>query len=104
MARFTGPSAGPNGLKPCPFCMSSGISSRRNASICHWGEPYHTESVPQNMSRRPARPYVLASGDTVRLVWKEFDGEATVVKFMTSSDDGHLLHAPRRARVPAPKV
>ena len=28
--------------------MSSGISSRRIASICHCGEPYHTESVPQS--------------------------------------------------------
>jgi hypothetical protein len=27
--------------------MSSGISRRRIASICHCGEPYHTESVPQ---------------------------------------------------------
>ena len=47
MARFTGLSAGPRGLKPCFFCMSSGISSRRIASICHWGEPYQRESVPQ---------------------------------------------------------
>ena len=29
------------------FCISAGISSRRKASICHWGEPYHTESLPQ---------------------------------------------------------
>ncbi len=29
MALFTGPSAAPSGLKPCFFCMSSGISSRR---------------------------------------------------------------------------
>ena len=28
---------GPSGLNPYFFCISSGISSRRRASICHWG-------------------------------------------------------------------
>src|SRR5215470_13020598 len=37
--------------------MSSGISSRRNASICHCGEPYQTESVPQNTWSCP-RPLI----------------------------------------------
>jgi hypothetical protein len=37
----------------------------------------------------------LASGDTVSLVWKEFDGEVTVVKLMTSSDDGVSWSAPK---------
>jgi hypothetical protein len=45
-------------------------------------------------ARRPARPYLLASGHTVRLVWKEFDGEVTVVKQMTSTDDGASWSAP----------
>src|SRR2546422_6812765 len=29
------------------FCLSAGISSRRRASICHCGEPWKTESLPQ---------------------------------------------------------
>ena len=29
----------PSGAKPCLRCMSSGISSRLKASICHCGEP-----------------------------------------------------------------
>src|SRR5262249_48041969 len=45
-------------------------------------------------ARRPAWPYLLASGHTVRLVWKEFDGEVTVVKQMTSIDDGASWSAP----------
>jgi hypothetical protein len=45
-------------------------------------------------ARRPARPYLLASGHTVRLVWKEFDGEVTVVKHMVSVDDGASWSAP----------
>src|SRR5438128_2481268 len=35
IALLTIPSAGPSGAKPCFFCMSSGISRRRSASICH---------------------------------------------------------------------
>src|SRR5207247_1809615 len=35
IAVLTIPSAGPSGAKPCVFCMSSGISRRRSASICH---------------------------------------------------------------------
>src|SRR5262249_38625583 len=30
-----------------------GISSRRIASICHCGDPYHTESVPQSTWSTP---------------------------------------------------
>src|SRR5881628_3166875 len=44
---FTRPLAGPRGANPYFFCMSSGISSRRRASICHCGEPWKTESLPQ---------------------------------------------------------
>src|SRR5437870_13160781 len=50
---LTSPSAGPSGAKLCFFCMSSGISRRRNASICHWGDPYHTESLPQTTWSAP---------------------------------------------------
>ena len=47
-------SAGPSGAKPYFFCKSSGISSRRNASICHCGDPYKTESVPHTTWSRPS--------------------------------------------------
>src|SRR5207249_760606 len=50
---LTSPSAGPSGAKLCFFCMSSGISRRRSASICHWGDPYHTESLPQTTWSAP---------------------------------------------------
>jgi hypothetical protein len=50
---------------------------------------YFTVPLPVgDPSRRAARPYLAASGKTVRLVWKEFDGEVTSVKLMSSSDDG----------------
>src|SRR5207302_8090353 len=57
IALLTIPSAGPRGAKLYFFCISGGISSRRNASICHCGEPYHTESVPQTTWSRP-RPLI----------------------------------------------
>src|SRR2546425_464091 len=53
IALLTIPSAGPSGAKPCFFCMSSGISRRRSASICHCGDPYHTESLPQTTWSAP---------------------------------------------------
>src|SRR4029450_13825044 len=46
-------SAPPRAGKPYFFCMSSGISSRRMASICHCGDPYQTESVPHMMWSAP---------------------------------------------------
>jgi hypothetical protein len=60
------------------------------------GGAHFTAPLPiGDLSRRPARPYVLASGHTVWLVWKEFDGEATSVKLMTSSDDGDSWSRPK---------
>jgi hypothetical protein len=44
--------------------------------------------------RRAARPYVFAQGDKVWLVWKEFDGEATVVRMRASGDDGVTWSSP----------
>jgi hypothetical protein len=52
------------------------------------GEHFTVPLPVGDPSRRAARPYLAASGKTVRLVWKEFDGEVTSVKLMSSSDDG----------------
>ena len=41
-----------------------------------------------------ARPYLLATGNKVWLVWKEFDGTNTVVRAMMSSDDGATWSSP----------
>jgi hypothetical protein len=43
---------------------------------------------------RAERPAVMASGARVWLAWKEFDGEATAVKLMMSSDAGASWTAP----------
>ena len=46
MADFTSPSGAPSGANLLFFCISTGISSLRKASICHCGDPYQTESLP----------------------------------------------------------
>jgi hypothetical protein len=48
-------------------------------------------SVPRALSkldRQPARPYLLASGSALHLVWKEFDGTKAVVRWQVSHDSG----------------
>ena len=42
-------------LSSCDLLRSdSGIVKRRNASICHWGEPHQIESVPQSTWSAPS--------------------------------------------------
>lgn len=45
--------------------------------------------------RQVSRPFVYAGGDAVYLAWKEFDGERTEVRAMTSNDAGKSWGAPR---------
>lgn len=58
------------------------------------GEHFATPTPIGDHARRPARPFLLTSGHTVRLVWKEFDGEVTAIKQITSTDDGASWSAP----------
>ena len=56
-------------------------------------------SVPVNFGNfnaQAAHPNVLSLGQRVFIVWKEFDGEATVVKLMHSSDGGKSWLAPTK--------
>ena len=43
----------------------------------------------------PSRPFVLAGPHDVSMVWKEFDGDKTVVNLMVSRDDGANWSKPR---------
>lgn len=45
--------------------------------------------------RNASRPYVLAAPQGTAMVWKEFDGETTTVKLMTSGDDGNNWSTPK---------
>ncbi|MBL6617267.1 MAG: exo-alpha-sialidase, partial [Reyranella sp.] len=48
-------------------------------------------SAPRPLSkpdRQPSRPYLLANGPALHLVWKEFDGNKVVVRWQVSHDSG----------------
>ncbi len=45
--------------------------------------------------RSPSRPYVAAGPRELAMVWKEFDGEKSSVRLMTSADDGRNWTPPR---------
>ena len=48
-------------------------------------------SAPRALSspdRQPARPYLLANGKAMHLVWKEFDGTKVEVRWQASHDSG----------------
>ena len=46
-------------------------------------------------AHQPSRPFILASNGAVWMVWKEFNGEESVVNVMQSSDDGVIWSKPR---------
>src|SRR5260370_18114715 len=43
--------------------------------------------------RQPARPYLLANGPALHLVWKEFDGTKAQVRWQLSHDSGRTWSA-----------
>jgi len=55
-------------------------------------------SQPRPLSaanRQPSRPYLLANGPALHLVWKEFDGDKVAVRWQVSHDSGRQWSAPR---------
>lgn len=46
-------------------------------------------------SRQPSRPYLLAKGPALHLVWKEFDGDKVAVRWQVSHDSGRQWSAAR---------
>ena len=45
-------------------------------------------------NRQPARPYLLANGSALHLVWKEFDGDKVAVRWQVSHDSGRQWSPP----------
>ena len=54
--------------------------------------------------RNPSHPSLIAAGDTLWLVWKEFDGEKTTVPAMISRDNGSSWSTPIVAAETAARV
>lgn len=59
------------------------------------GQTFSAPLAIGDPKRAPSRPYVLAAAKRLAMVWKEFDGERTTVRLMTSADDGRSWAQPR---------
>jgi hypothetical protein len=57
--------------------------------------PFTSPRALSSSQRQPARPYLLANGRALHLVWKEFDGERTRVRWEVSRDSGRSWSAPQ---------
>lgn len=57
--------------------------------------PYSQPRPLSAANRQPARPYLLANGQALHLVWKEFDGAKVAVRWQASHDSGRQWSATR---------
>jgi hypothetical protein len=57
--------------------------------------PYSQPRPLSAADRQPARPYLLANGSALHLVWKEFDGDKVAVRWQVSNDGGRQWSQPR---------
>jgi hypothetical protein len=72
--------------------------ARKGLFYAHSRDGGKTFSVPSAIGdpkRSPSRPFVLAGPHGLTIAWKEFDGEKTTVKLMTSGDDGVSWTTPK---------
>jgi hypothetical protein len=65
------------------------------ARSANGGQMFSEPMALGRSDRSASRPYVLASASGGAIVWKEFDGEKTVVKLIRSGDDGENWSQPR---------
>ncbi|OYW95995.1 MAG: glycosyl hydrolase, partial [Pseudomonadales bacterium 32-61-5] len=57
--------------------------------------PFGAPRALSTSRRQPARPYLLANGTALHLVWKEFDGTKSTVRWQVSHDSGRTWSDPR---------
>jgi len=55
--------------------------------------PYGQPRALSGANRQPSRPYLLANGQALHLVWKEFDGAKVAVRWQMSTDGGRKWSA-----------
>ncbi len=70
------------------FTQGSARSGTFYARSSDQGRQYSTPRALGNAQAQPGRPYLLARGQEVWLVWKEFDGKRAAVFMQYSGDDG----------------
>jgi hypothetical protein len=59
------------------------------------GKSFSAPFAIGDAKRSASRPYLLAGPHGLTMAWKEFDGEKTTVKLMTSGDDGETWTKPK---------
>jgi len=59
------------------------------------GKSFSAPFAIGDAKRSASRPYLLAGPRGLTMAWKEFDGEKTTVKLMTSGDDGETWTKPK---------
>jgi hypothetical protein len=57
--------------------------------------PYFQPRPLSAANRQPSRPYLLANGRALHVVWKEFDGDKVAVRWQVSHDSGRQWSAAR---------
>ncbi len=93
-----GPSIAVGGNGTYHATWFTGGSAREGVFYARSLDGGRTFSAPLQIgdnSRQPSRPYVLTNGSAVWLVWKEFDGDQSVVYGMQSRDDGVTWSTPK---------
>ena len=102
-ARITAP-ASPS--RPTAPSTSPGSPTARRARACSMPAPTRPTQPfgpPRALSppdRQPARPYLLADGSALHLVWKEFDGTKAVVRWQVCA---RQRPAPGAKHAPSPR-
>lgn len=75
----------------------SSAPERRGLFYAHSSDQGKSFSTPfsfGNLKAQPAHPYVLSLDKRVFIAWKEFDGEATSIHLIQSTDGGRLWSEP----------
>lgn len=81
------------------FVWFDNAPERHGLFYAHSTDSGKTFSVPLNFGNFEAQaghPHVLSLGKAVHVVWKEFDGQNSVIMGMSSSDGGKSWSPPRR--------
>lgn len=81
------------------FVWFDNASERRGlfyAYSANRGKSFSTPLSFGNYEAQAAHPHVLSLGKAVFVVWKEFDGQSSIVRLMTSGDSGKSWSQPRQ--------
>lgn len=80
------------------FAWFTNAPQRHGLFYAHSTDRGNSFSSPMSFGNEDAQaghPYVLSLGKTVSIVWKEFDGKSSVIRFIASSDSGKSWSSPR---------